>query len=61
MRCSSSQPSGSEGWGDCSSTLAPISRAGNPHAEGFYVACAFHTTGAVETRFGGGLAMQRAL
>jgi hypothetical protein len=34
---------------------------GNPHAEGFYVACAFRTTGAVETRFGGGLAMQRAL
>jgi len=34
---------------------------GNPHAEGFYVACGFSTTGAVETRFGGGLAMQRAL
>jgi GNAT superfamily N-acetyltransferase len=35
--------------------------AGNPHAEGFYVACGFQTTGAVETRFGAGLAMQRGL
>jgi GNAT superfamily N-acetyltransferase len=34
---------------------------GNPHAEGFYVACGFHTTGAFETRFGAGLAMQREL
>jgi GNAT superfamily N-acetyltransferase len=34
---------------------------GNPHAEGFYVACGFRTTGAVETRFGSGLAMQRAI
>jgi GNAT superfamily N-acetyltransferase len=34
---------------------------GNPHAEGFYVACGFQTTGAADTRFGGGLAMQRAL
>ncbi|HVQ15453.1 MAG TPA: GNAT family N-acetyltransferase [Vicinamibacterales bacterium] len=34
---------------------------GNPHAEGFYVACGFRTTGAIETRFGAGLAMQRAL
>jgi GNAT superfamily N-acetyltransferase len=34
---------------------------GNPHAEGFYLACGFRTTGAVETRFGGGLAMQRPL
>ena len=34
---------------------------GNPHAEGFYRACGFQTTGAVETRFGAGLAMQRAL
>jgi GNAT superfamily N-acetyltransferase len=34
---------------------------GNPHAEGFYTACGFRTTGAVETRFGGGLAMQREL
>jgi hypothetical protein len=34
---------------------------GNPHAEGFYVACGFRTTGAVETRFGTGLAMQRGL
>jgi GNAT superfamily N-acetyltransferase len=34
---------------------------GNPHAEGFYTACGFRTTGAVETRFGDGLAMQLAL
>jgi GNAT superfamily N-acetyltransferase len=34
---------------------------GNPHAEGFYAACGFRTTGAVETRFGAGLAMQRGL
>ena len=34
---------------------------GNPHAEAFYVACGFRTTGAVETRFGAGLAMQRGL
>jgi GNAT superfamily N-acetyltransferase len=34
---------------------------GNPHAEGFYVACGFRTIAAVETRFGAGLAMQREL
>ena len=34
---------------------------GNPHAEKFYAACGFRTTGAVETRFGAGLAMQREL
>jgi N-acetylglutamate synthase-like GNAT family acetyltransferase len=34
---------------------------GNPHAEGFYVACGFRTTGTLETRFGAGLAMQRGL
>ena len=34
---------------------------GNPHAEGFYAACGFRTTGAVETRFGAGLAMHRGL
>jgi len=34
---------------------------GNPHAEGFYTACGFRSTGAVETRFGAGLAMQRGL
>lgn len=34
---------------------------GNPHAEGFYIACGFRTSGAVETRFGPGLAMQREL
>ena len=34
---------------------------GNPHAEGFYAACGFCTTGSVETRFGAGLAMEREL
>ena len=34
---------------------------GNPHAEGFYHACGFQTTGVIETRFGSGLAMQRML
>jgi GNAT superfamily N-acetyltransferase len=34
---------------------------GNPHAEGFYVACGFRTTGTFETRFGTGLAMERSL
>ncbi len=34
---------------------------GNPHAEGFYVACGFCTSGSVDTRFGAGLAMQLEL
>jgi GNAT superfamily N-acetyltransferase len=34
---------------------------GNPHAEGFYLACGFRTVATVETRFGPGLAMQREL
>lgn len=34
---------------------------GNPHAEGFYTACGFRTTGTIETRFGTGLAMERQL
>ena len=34
---------------------------GNPHAERFYLACGFRTSGTVETRFGSGLAMQRGL
>jgi len=34
---------------------------GNPHAEGFYLSCGFQTTGAAETRFGGGLSMQREI
>jgi len=34
---------------------------GNPHAEGFYIACGFRTAGSVDTRFGTGLAMQRPL
>jgi GNAT superfamily N-acetyltransferase len=32
---------------------------GNPHAEVFYGACGFRTTGTVETRFGSGLSMRR--
>ena len=35
--------------------------AGNPHAESFYIACGFRTSGNVDTRFGPGLAMQREL
>lgn len=34
---------------------------GNPHAEGFYTSCAFETVGTMETRFGVGLLMKRAL
>ena len=34
---------------------------GNPHAEGFYIACGFRVTGTVDTRFGIGLAMRRPL
>jgi GNAT superfamily N-acetyltransferase len=34
---------------------------GNPHAEGFYLACGFGVTGTVETRFGVGIAMRRRL
>jgi N-acetylglutamate synthase-like GNAT family acetyltransferase len=34
---------------------------GNPHAEGFYLACGFRVNGTVETRFGVGLDMRRAL
>ena len=34
---------------------------GTPHAEGFYAACGFRTTGRVDTRFGAGLAMRREL
>jgi GNAT superfamily N-acetyltransferase len=34
---------------------------GNPHAQGFYTVCGFQTTGTVETQFGIGLAMRRAL
>jgi GNAT superfamily N-acetyltransferase len=41
------------------SRILPV--VGNPHAEGFYAACGFRTTGAVETRFGAGLAMERRL
>jgi GNAT superfamily N-acetyltransferase len=34
---------------------------GNPHAEGFYISCGFCVTGTVETQFGVGLAMRKAL
>src|SRR5262245_56453622 len=34
---------------------------GNPHPEGFYVSCGFRVTGTVDTRFGVGLSMRRAL
>jgi GNAT superfamily N-acetyltransferase len=34
---------------------------GNPHAEGFYLACGFRTVTIVETRFGQGFAMEREL
>jgi GNAT superfamily N-acetyltransferase len=35
--------------------------AGNPHAEGFYIACGFVIYGTTQTRFGPGLLMQRTL
>lgn len=34
---------------------------GNPHAEGFYLSCGFRVTGTIDTQFGVGLDMQRAL
>ncbi len=34
---------------------------GNPHAEGFYRACGFQQIGIVQTRFGVGLLLRRAL
>jgi GNAT superfamily N-acetyltransferase len=34
---------------------------GNPHAEGFYAACGFETTGTQSTRFGVGLLMRKKL
>ena len=34
---------------------------GNPHAEGFYVSCSFNNAGTIDTRFGVGLLMERAL
>ena len=34
---------------------------GNPHAEGFYTSCGFRVTYTVDTRFGIGLAMTKAL
>jgi uncharacterized damage-inducible protein DinB/GNAT superfamily N-acetyltransferase len=40
---------------------AALHVVGNPHAEGFYAACGFERTGTVQTRFGVGLALRRAL
>lgn len=34
---------------------------GNPHAEGFYVACGFEQYGLHETQFGAGLLMRKAI
>jgi GNAT superfamily N-acetyltransferase len=34
---------------------------GNPHAEGFYMACGFQAAGTIDTRFGVGLSMRRGL
>lgn len=34
---------------------------GNPHAEGFYVACGFVVVGTTQTRFGPGLLMRKQL
>lgn len=34
---------------------------GNPHAEGFYVACGFVVIGSTQTRFGPGLLMRKPL
>jgi len=34
---------------------------GNPHAEGFYIACGFELVGNAETRFGNGLLMRMAV
>ena len=34
---------------------------GNPHAENFYLACGFEQIGTIETRFGPGLQMRKAL
>jgi N-acetylglutamate synthase-like GNAT family acetyltransferase len=43
------------------SGAAAIHVIGNPHAEGFYGACGFHTIGTEQTRFGVGLLMKRDL
>ncbi|MEO8677545.1 MAG: GNAT family N-acetyltransferase [Vicinamibacterales bacterium] len=40
---------------------AALHVVGNPHAEGFYLACGFEQTGTFETRFGAGLLMRRTL
>lgn len=34
---------------------------GNPHAEGFYLACGFERIGTIETRFGAGLSLRKIL
>ena len=40
---------------------AALHVVGNPHAEGFYLACGFKRIGTVETRFGAGLSMRKML
>jgi N-acetylglutamate synthase-like GNAT family acetyltransferase len=40
---------------------AALHVVGNPHAEGFYTACGFETTGTRSTRFGVGLLMRKKL
>ena len=34
---------------------------GNPHAEGFYLACGFQQVGTIQTQFGPGMALLKAL
>ena len=40
---------------------AALHVVGNPHAEGFYLACGFEMLGTVPTRFGAGLSFRRLL
>ena len=44
-----------------SRTASFLHVVGNPHAEGFYIACGFRVTGTIDTRFGVGLDMRRPL
>jgi GNAT superfamily N-acetyltransferase len=50
--------SGSVAFANGSSALLVV---GNPHAEGFYLACGFVVVGTAQTRFGPGLLMRRQL
>ncbi len=40
---------------------AALCVVGNPHAQGFYMACGFKLIGTVETRFGAGLSLRKML